>query len=171
MLICISTIVPKVSYYQGRCRQQGVLATTPLDFLNGDFDQLGVQSIDLQEVFADAKSPAEFNTNWNNSWSARKVWGFTQRYQEWKTGYDILSGDYRVPTLRAGADSYHLFREIFPSGKSYDVTQGQYQYFTSITPTFCSCSLVLSTFFAIVFNITATGTKAILILLFTANAP
>lgn len=136
MLICISTIVPKISYYQGRCRQQGVLATTPLDFLNGDFDQLGVQSIDLQEVFADAKSPAEFNTNWNSSWSPRKVWGFTQRYQEWKTSYDILSGDYRVPTLRTGADSYHLFREIFPSGKSYDVTQGLYQYFTSITPTF-----------------------------------
>lgn len=136
MLICISTIVPKISYYQGRCRQQGVLATTPLDFLNGDFDQLGVQSIDLQEVFADAKSPVEFDQNWHGSWSPRKVWGFTQRYQEWKTGYDILSGDFRVPTLRTGADSYHLFREIFPSGKSYDVTQGQYQYFTSITPTF-----------------------------------
>ena len=136
MLICIATIVPKISYYQGRVRQQGVLATTPLDFLNGDFDQLGVQSIDLQEVFADAKSQKEFDSYWHSNWSARKVWGFTQRYQEWKTSYDTLSGDFRVPTLTTGSDSYHLFRTVFPSATGYDINSGQYQYFTSITPTF-----------------------------------
>lgn len=136
MLICVSSIVPKISYYQGRKRQQGVLATTPLDFLNGDFDQLGVQSIDLQEVFADAKSEGEIINDWNGSWLPRKVFGFTQRYQEWKTAYDTLSGDFRCPSLQAGSDSYHLFRTIFPSTKGYDTSDPEYEHLTSITPFF-----------------------------------
>lgn len=136
MLICIASIVPKISYYQGRIKQQGVLATKPLDFLNGDFDQLGVQAIELQEVFADMKSEVEAAVNWNYSWTPRKVWGFTQRYQEWKTAYDTLSGDFRVNSLKAGADSYHLFRSIFPTGESYDITQLPYSNYTSISSLF-----------------------------------
>lgn len=138
LLICISSIVPKISYYQGRCKQQGVLAIKPLDFFHGDFDQLGVQAISLQELWADAKTQGELQVGgqWNGTYNPNKIFGYSPRYCEWKTGYDTLAGSFRLNSQNLGSDSYHLFRQIFPSGGNYDLTQTFWQNLTSITPLF-----------------------------------
>lgn len=136
MLICISSLIPKTGYYQGRCKQQGVLSIAPLDFYHGDFDGLGVQAIRLDELFADAMSSGELSTNWAGTYKPTAIFGYQPRYAEYKSAYDTLSGDFRVNTLKTGADSFHLFREIFPSGTDYDVTSPDLSDLRSITPAF-----------------------------------
>lgn len=138
MLICISSMIPKISYFQGRVKQQGVLAIRPLDFFAGDFDQLGVQAISLQELWADAKTQGELEAagQWKGLYNPQKIFGYQPRYCEWKTGYDSLLGRFRLNSQNAGSESYHLFRTIFPSGGAYDLSQPEWSNLTSITPFF-----------------------------------
>lgn len=136
MLICISSLIPKTGYYQGRCKQQGVLSIAPLDFYHGDFDGLGVQAIRLDELFADAKYSGELSENWSGTYKPTSIFGYQPRYAEYKSAYDTLSGDFRVNTLKTGADSFHLFREVFPSGTVYDVNSPELSDLRSITPAF-----------------------------------
>lgn len=136
MLVCISSIVPKTSYYQGSVKQQGVLAMQNLDFFSGDFEHLGTQAIQLQELFSDMHTDGEWETSWHNNYDPKRVFGWQPRYSEWKSGYDTLSGDFRVPHLSSGADSFHLFRTILPLGGGYDVNDTYYQNLVKISPQF-----------------------------------
>lgn len=135
-LICITSIIPKIGYYQGRKKQQGVLSIRPLDFYHGDFDNVGVQAIQLQELFASGLSTGEFGTNWNNTYDPTSIFGYQNRYAEFKNGYDSLLGDFRVNTLRTGFESFHLMRQIFPDGGTYDITQEPWKSLRSISGIF-----------------------------------
>lgn len=116
-IIIISTIVPRVGYYQGADRT--TYAQTRMDFWIPEFDSLGVQSLDTREVFMplDARQQypegtTAFNTpvNYNNL-----VFGFVPRYAEYKRGIDQITGDFRLRSRGAGNDSWTLFRDMLPS--------------------------------------------------------
>lgn len=136
MLICISSLIPKTAYYQGRCKQQGVLAYNWDQFYHGDMDGLGVQAIQLQELFADMVYSGEMYTNWHNTYNPQSIFGYSNRFAEYKNGYDTLAGDFRVNTLKVGSDSFHLFRTIYPSGTVYDIENPKYSDLSSISPKF-----------------------------------
>lgn len=135
-LICVTSIIPKIGYYQGRCKQTGVLSIQPLDFYHGDMDNIGVQAIQLQELFASALSTSELGTNWSNSYDPKNIFGYQNRYAEFKNGYDSLLGDFRINTLRTGFESFHLMRQIFPDGGTYDITQEPWKSLRSISGIF-----------------------------------
>lgn len=136
MLVCISSIVPKTSYYQGSVKQQGVLAINNLDFFHGDFEHLGTQAIQLQELFSDMHTDGEWHSSWHNNYDPKRVFGWQPRYSEWKSGYDTLSGDFRVPSKSLGADSFHLFRTILPTYSAYDVNDPYFENLIKISPQF-----------------------------------
>lgn len=136
MLVCISSVVPKTSYYQGSVKQQGVLAIQNLDFFNGDFEHLGTQAVQLQELYSSMHFDGEWQASWKNKYDPKAIFGWQPRYSEWKSAYDTLSGDFRVPHLMSGSDSFHLFRTIFPHDGNYDIDETYWSNFKSISPQF-----------------------------------
>ncbi len=118
MLILISTIVPKTSYYQGRERHTQHI--TKLDFYTPEFDNLGVQALPTSEVYmpmdATKMFPANFGfgnyDNVANFEEEEKVFSFVPRYGEYKRTNDLITGDYILGSQNAGKDSWTLFRNL-----------------------------------------------------------
>ena len=104
MFIIISTIIPKTNYYQGINRQ--ILHQTKLDFFTPEFDALGTQAISSMEVYT------PFHTYAGLGDYKDQVFGFVPRYGEYKTGRSLITGDYILPSLNTGKDSWTLFRDV-----------------------------------------------------------
>lgn len=112
MVIIISTIVPKIGYYQGIDRT--VMHTTRLDFWTPEFDNLGVQAVSRAELYVpDTNDSLVQRLEPVNYWNS--VFGFVPRYAEYKIGKDRLTGDFRVNSINVGMDSWHTFRVLNPS--------------------------------------------------------
>lgn len=108
--IIVSQVVPKVSYYQGLKRE--MMHFGRFEFYNDKFDGLGYQAIANFEL---ATTKDLFDGKFTLQMDG--VYGYTDRYAEYKqsTNQDVLDGDFRV--RRAGANTYkdmHLFRELNP---------------------------------------------------------
>ena len=111
MLIVVSTIIPKVGYYQGIDRN--VMHTSRLDFWTPEFDSLGVQAISRAELFMPEKGTT--STDLVPSEYYQSVFGFAPRYAEYKLSQDRLTGDFRVNSINQGMDSWHTMRKINPT--------------------------------------------------------
>lgn len=109
MLIFVTTIIPKVAYYQGEHRHVNHL--TRLDFWTPEFDQLGTQAMASSEVYV---APDGQDTEINAPDYYNQIFGFVPRYSEYKVGYDQITGDYLLPSLNTGKDSWNLFRDLTP---------------------------------------------------------
>lgn len=109
MLIFVTTIIPKVSYYQGE--QRHVNHLTRLDFWTPEFDQLGTQAMASSEVYV-APNGREVEINAPDYYN--QIFGFVPRYSEYKVGYDQITGDYLLPSLNSGKDSWNLYRDVTP---------------------------------------------------------
>lgn len=106
MFFIISTIVPEVSYYQGESRDN--MRLTRLDFYNPEFDNLGVQAINKRELLCPLDGQlTEGVSDWNS-----QVFGFTPRYADYKVQLDKVTGDYVVPSLAVGKDSWYIGRDV-----------------------------------------------------------
>lgn len=107
MLIIVSIVIPHVTYYQGLNRE--VLHTSRLDFWTPEFDGLGVQAMSRAEVYVptDRSELPDDDVSGLNG-----VFGFVPRYAEYKTPFDVISGDYFVKSLSVGKDSWYLARDI-----------------------------------------------------------
>ena len=104
LIVVVSTIVPVTKYYQGVDRH--IKHITPLDFWTPEFDGLGVQALASQEVYSPVDgSGASFDY-------AQKVFGFVPRYAEYKRARDMITGDYILPSMNTGKDSWTLFRDL-----------------------------------------------------------
>lgn len=101
MFLVISTLTPKVGYVDGLDRM--ILHTTYDSFYQPDFDSLGVQPIIKGELF----NRWHYGTDRGN-----EVFGFTQRYADYKYKQDKLTGDFIFPTRNAFLDSLHTFRRF-----------------------------------------------------------
>lgn len=73
-----------------------------LDFYQPEIDNIGCEAIPVRRLalkYSEGTSP-----------TLSQVFGFTPRYSAYKFAFDRVSGDFRVPTLNAGLDSWYLSR-------------------------------------------------------------
>lgn len=105
-IILISSIIPSVGYYQGIDRN--ILHTNKLDFWTPEFDNLGVQTINANELYI----PTNGSSNMINTYSY--TFGFTPRYSEYKFAKDRLTGDFTVPSMNwsGDLDAWHFMRKF-----------------------------------------------------------
>lgn len=128
--VVISSIVPKVGYYQGVDRM--VLHRGKLDFWTPEFDQLGNQAIAALEYYSPMN--AKFDNGANNTSDfvdksyPGSIFGWTPRYAEYKVGRDKLTGDYRYGSKSmAGttSNSWYLWRNVgYSVQDAQDVVHG-----------------------------------------------
>ena len=118
IMIIISSIVPKVGYYQGVDRN--VMHVSKLDYYTPEFDNLGTQPITKNELWVTSNDSFVGNT-----YLGTEVFGFTPRYAEYKVGHDRLTGDFRAKqgSIGIASPSWHLMREIEVSN-SADIVHG-----------------------------------------------
>lgn len=114
-LIVLSHVMPNTGYYQGRKRH--TLHINPFHFYTPEFDSIGLQPIENQELFADFRNPSEFDDGEQYGGFPGNVFGFAPRYAEYKKRDDYLTGDFRVPSASSGLDSYHMMR-VLPTPSS-----------------------------------------------------
>lgn len=107
MLFIITTIVPRIGYFQGIHREN--MHLSKLDFFTGEFDALGVQAVSQGELYMplNVLNRKDLNTDVTDA-----VFGFVPRYGHYKVGYDQLTGDYRLGRLNRGRDAWTLFRDV-----------------------------------------------------------
>lgn len=131
--IIMSSCTPTVGYVQGTKRENFHLSR--YDFHRGQFDNLGVQPIRKDELFADyglSSFDGKGIVSYPSDYAPDGVFGFSPRYAEYKVGHDILSGDFIIPSRRSGLDAFHLYRlfsgrDAINLGQSF-VTGDQSQY-------------------------------------------
>ena len=104
--IVITSIMPKIEYYQGIQRQNQHLSR--LDFFTPEFDALGTQAIGCKELYC-PDSPLQYDYTYQE-----KVFGFTPRYSEYKVPYNLLTGDLSLPSFRTSSEAWTLFRDMSP---------------------------------------------------------
>lgn len=109
-IIVVSSVVPSVGYVQGVDAEN--LQLSRYQFFNGDFDNLGTQAQQNQELFSDYGMPSPNGTVYPKVLAADGVRGFVPRYIEEKIGRDFLTGDFNIPSRREGMDAFHLFRLV-----------------------------------------------------------
>lgn len=109
----LSVPMPDVSYYEGLNRI--VMHKTPLDFFHGDFDSLGCQAINVQEIIS-CNDGADLQNFSGSQLTPESVFGFTSRYGEYKHDNDILSG--RMVLDPNQYYNWHLFRKCNTDGNA-----------------------------------------------------
>ena len=110
-LMILSTIRPRVQYYQGRERH--VLHVDPDDFWQPDYDNIGMQPIRNDELYSNFNGVTnDWNAGQNYGLKPDGIFGFSPRYSEYAYKGAKVIGDFQVKTLNTGLDSYHLFRKI-----------------------------------------------------------
>lgn len=102
--IITTEIQAKTSYWQGL--RPEVTAIDRLDFYQPELDSMGVEAIpqsllnNNQTLKIDDSTPFDPIT----------PFGWTPRYSRFKVNFDSLLGDFRVPSLNTGLDSWYLSR-------------------------------------------------------------
>lgn len=81
-----------------------VLKTSPLDFYNPEFDGLGANAISYGELFANP-IPQSTDTTLDNA-----VYGYTERYNEYRFGRDKITGDFRNYHNNSDMNTWHTGR-------------------------------------------------------------
>lgn len=109
MLVIVSTIVPKTSYYQGmdRC----TFHTSRFDFYTPEFDNLGTQALATRELYVPIRDYSQADEQNGIDYDSA-VFGFTPRYAEYKRGYDNMTGDLVLASKNTGLEGWTLMRDV-----------------------------------------------------------
>lgn len=83
-----------------------VLRNAPLDYYNPEFDGLGAEAISFGEVFA---SPIDAAQTWTND---KAVFGYTERYNSYRYGRDVITGDFRDYHANGDMNAWHTGRNL-----------------------------------------------------------
>lgn len=81
-----------------------VLRTEPLDYYTPEFDGLGAEAISVGEFYIDPSVDSSDDSSDND------VFGFTERYNSYRFSRDVITGDFRVPSMRTDMDVWHTGR-------------------------------------------------------------
>ncbi|MCQ2309761.1 MAG: hypothetical protein MJZ78_07280 [Bacteroidales bacterium] len=103
IFMVISTIIPRVGYYQGIDR--AVLRRDRFDFFTPEFDALGTQPILASELYVSKEASDNMSAHIMDT-----IFGFTPRYADYKIALDQLTGDFVCDSVNAGKQSWHLMR-------------------------------------------------------------
>lgn len=107
MFIVTHEFAAKPSYIDGTSPMWSCLDR--LDFFQPELDSLGVEATPLKFL---SVAPAGGNFNPNS------IFGYVPRYTRLKTNFDVVSGDFRVPHLNTGLNSWYLARQFDGSTSS-----------------------------------------------------
>ncbi len=98
------------SYTQGLHHE--FTALNRYQFYDPTFDGFGVTQIPFRELGADVDFSTFLNGKLNWLPAQDKPFGYQPVYGEFKTSFDIVSGDFRCGSLNTGLDSWYLNRKI-----------------------------------------------------------
>lgn len=102
LFVIINTIVPDVDYVQGIDRN--VMDLMPLDFLHGEFDNLGTTAVSAAEVYPLSATSQGFDVVVN------KVFGFAPTYYQYKIPYSRMTGEFALPSRALGLEQWSTVR-------------------------------------------------------------
>lgn len=94
------------------------------DFYMPQFDNLGCDAIPIKRL---TNMPQPLNSDVNRN----SIFGFSPRYSQMKFAFDAVSGDFRIPSLNSGLDSWYLNRTFDRSNSLL---------WTFINDTFCKAT-------------------------------
>lgn len=97
------TVVPMNSFGFDR----RVLRVDPLDFYNPEFDGIGADAISLGEVYSSPRAVADGDQTGDN-----QVFGFTERYNSYRYGRDVISGEFRDYRSNGDMNTWHTGRNL-----------------------------------------------------------
>ena len=83
-----------------------VLRNSPLDYYNPEFDGMGADAISVGEVWAspiDSTNPTVNDIN---------IFGFTERYNAYRYGRDVISGEFRDYRANGDMNVWHSGRNL-----------------------------------------------------------
>lgn len=109
--IILSMVVPIVGYFQGR-KPWTLALDTPEDLYNPEFDSLGNQPVRNDELYCEFLDPFNYDQARQGGFSDNGIFGFAPRYNEYKRGFDYLTGDFRFHSRNLGLDAYHTMRVL-----------------------------------------------------------
>ena len=95
------TVSPMMSFGYDR----SVLRTTPLDYYNPEFDGIGADAISVGEVWASPRSAP--GTVLDTS-----IFGFSERYNSYRFGRDVISGEFRDYRKNGDMNVWHSGRNL-----------------------------------------------------------
>lgn len=95
--LVLNSIMPNYFYYQGVRRS--LLRVSQEDEYDRNSIKLGIQSVARAELSVDIVNP-------------QNTFGFTRKYADLAKGNDMLGGDFVIPTVNEGLDSFHFGRRI-----------------------------------------------------------
>lgn len=96
------TVIPMYSYGCDR----SVLRVQPFDYYNPEFDGIGaVDAISYREVYSDPR-----NSESSDQTSDGDVFGFTEKYNSYRFGRDIISGEFRSTDPNSDMNIWHTGR-------------------------------------------------------------
>lgn len=119
-VIITSQIIPETGYTQGRSRE--TMHIDLLDYFDGAYDCMGMQAIRNDELYSDYRNVFEYIAGGSYGGHPSSIFGFVPRYTEYKCGRDLLNGDFRVPHLNTGLESYHTFRLFAPPSQDNPIS-------------------------------------------------
>ena len=86
---------------------RSVLRTEPLDFYTPEFDGIGAEAISLGEYYASPLAVTDSDTTRDVS-----VFGFTERYNSYRFGRDVITGEFRNYRNNADMNTWHTGRNL-----------------------------------------------------------
>lgn len=103
MILGYFTVRPMNAYGYDR----RVLRTTPLDFYNPEFDGIGAEAISFGELYENPLGVAQ-----SDSSSSDQVFGYTERYNSYRYGRDVITGEFRAYRNTDPMNSWHTGRNL-----------------------------------------------------------
>lgn len=116
-LITINQIIPHTGYVQGR-RRETVFHIELFDFFTPEMELVGTAPIRNDELFAQFRDAQDYTQSQSSGGKPDGIFGFQDRYSEYRNSFDILSGDFINRGVNSGMTSWHLFRDLNPTDES-----------------------------------------------------
>lgn len=104
LFLVLQDICPRPFYYQGVHTEH--TATDRFDFFDPTFDGVITEAVPYSRLD---------NTCYNDKLilpPADHIFGYMPAYSDYKVGYDILSGNFRMDSINTGLDSWYLARQF-----------------------------------------------------------
>lgn len=93
VIMCISTLIPKVRYTQGIRRE--FTTRTPFDMFFPEFQHLSEQEVRTKEIYVDFQKYVNADTEPERAFADDEIIGFQGRYNDLRTSQDRVAGGLR----------------------------------------------------------------------------
>lgn len=104
MFLVLQDICPRPFYYQGVHTEH--TAKDRFDFFDPTFDGVVTEAVPYSRLDNTCRTDKLLSP------FSDSIFGYMPAYSDYKVGYDILSGNFRMDSINAGLDSWYLAREF-----------------------------------------------------------